>query len=68
MPPSGRSRPTAIDSDVVLPAPFGPTRPKNDRPNRQVDVIDGDVVAEPLEQPGELQRRNVIPVIHKPPS
>jgi len=30
VPPSGRSRPTAIDSDVVLPAPFGPTRPKND--------------------------------------
>jgi hypothetical protein len=31
-------------------------------------VIDGDVVAEPFDQPGELQRRNVIPVVHKPPS
>jgi hypothetical protein len=30
VPASGRSRPTAIDSEVVLPAPFGPTRPKND--------------------------------------
>jgi hypothetical protein len=30
VPPSGRSSPTAIDSDVVLPAPFGPTSPKNE--------------------------------------
>jgi hypothetical protein len=26
-PPSGRSRPVIIDSDVVFPAPFGPTSP-----------------------------------------
>jgi hypothetical protein len=31
-------------------------------------MIDGDVVAEPFDQPGELQRRKVIPVVHKPPA
>lgn len=30
VPASGRSSPTAIDRDVVLPAPLGPTRPKNE--------------------------------------
>ena len=29
-PASGRSSPTAIDSVVVLPAPLGPSRPKNE--------------------------------------
>ncbi len=29
-PASGRSSPVAIDRVVVLPAPFGPTRPKNE--------------------------------------
>src|SRR6516165_4225112 len=29
-PPSGRSRPVIIDSDVVFPAPFGPTSPANE--------------------------------------
>src|SRR5262249_23816583 len=29
LPASGRNRPTAIESVVVFPAPFGPTRPKN---------------------------------------
>jgi hypothetical protein len=29
-PASGRNNPTAMDKLVVLPAPFGPTRPKND--------------------------------------
>ena len=30
VPASGRSSPTAIDNDVVFPAPFGPSIPKND--------------------------------------
>ena len=30
MPASGTSSPTAIDRAVVLPAPLGPTSPKND--------------------------------------
>jgi hypothetical protein len=29
-PLSGRSNPTAIDREVVLPAPLGPTSPKNE--------------------------------------
>ena len=29
-PASGRSRPVIIDSDVVFPAPFGPTSPASD--------------------------------------
>ena len=30
LPASGRRSPVAIDSVVVLPAPFGPTSPKNE--------------------------------------
>ena len=29
-PPSGRSRPVIIDSEVVFPAPFGPTSPASE--------------------------------------
>ena len=58
MPESGRSRPVTIDRVVVLPAPFGPTKPKNEprlhRRGRCASTAHG--VAEALAEPGDGQR------------
>lgn len=63
VPASGRSSPAAIDSVVVLPAPFGPTQPE-ERSRRdgevgevgEVDVVDRGVAAEGLGESGEVER------------
>ena len=55
---SARVRPSSMRISVVLPAPFGPRKPKaTPRGHEQVDVVDGDAVAEALRQAVGLDRR-----------
>ena len=55
-PESGSVRPSQISIVVVLPAPFGPSRPKHS-PGRhvEVDAVDGDDVLVGLAQIGDAQ-------------
>ena len=67
--PSKRTRPAVGGSvpvirlnSVVLPAPFGPIRPRiSPGLDRQRDVVDGDQPAEPARQAGDLEERHAQP-------
>ncbi len=58
--------------NVVLPLPLGPRKPQiSPRADLQVDVIDGDAVAEPLGHAvhvdGEVfGHRLMVPIAHRP--
>jgi hypothetical protein len=41
-------RPTAIHNEVALPAPFGPTTPKNKPRDYEIQVVDRDDLSEAL--------------------
>ena len=63
LPPVGCSKPPIIRSVVVLPQPEGPRSEKNSPGSiDEVDVVDGDEVAELLAQAGELDPTAVIRV------
>ena len=58
MPASGARRPSRISTVVVLPAPFGPSRPKTSPPGDvEVDAVDGDEVAVALDQSADADDR-----------
>ncbi len=57
-PASGRRIVVRMRTAVVLPAPFGPSRPKTvPAGDLEVDAVEGDEVAEPLREALDLDRR-----------
>ena len=57
-PAVGCSNPAIIRSTVVLPLPDGPSSEKNSPSSiDEVDAVDGDDVAERLDEPDELDGR-----------
>ncbi len=55
VPASGRTRVARMRTSVVLPAPFGPSSAKTEPASiGQVDVVEHQVAAEGLADPGSL--------------
>ena len=64
-PESGSVRPSQISIVVVLPAPFGPSRPKHSPARHvEVDAVDGDDVLEGLAQLADVKGHGV-PIVRR---